>query len=1273
MWSERPGAWARTAGPGLSVPAKARVLLVGAAAVDQAALDSALAGLDVTIQVTSDEEALQQVEVDDLAAIVLMDGADGLALARRLRSLGSSATPLLFVIDEAAGWPLAEAYALGAVDHVTRPLVPGVVRSKLAFLVEHFQQARRLRSRADGRDEDDAKERARAEAELRASEQRLRLATEAAGLGIWVWHLADNRVTWENDRLYEIFGLLRSDEPVDATHFMADFVHPDDAASFERAMAATLKTGAPFYFLGRFRRKDGELRWTELTGQLVAEDDATPVHVLGTAADVTDDKRADDEIRRVAAESAAVAEANAKFRVFFEQGTQFAGVMTLDGTVVEVNRLCLEACGYHREEVIGKPFWECGWWNRSPALMERIHEASMQAAQGRLFRTETHYFIADGSQRHIDLILAPVTGEDGRVLFVAPSGTDITDRKRAERALRTSEERLRFLDALAEATRAAADPGDIMAMTTRLLGQHLAVTRTAYADVDADSDRFTIRNDWTVEGAASAAGVYSLDLFGPRAAADMRSGHTLVVCDVDGELEPAEGREMFNAIGVKAIVCCPLVKGERLVAMMAVHHARPRDWLSDEVALVEEVVERSWAHIERVRDAAALREKDQRLKLLVENIKDYAVIICDLEGKVIEWQGGAERITGFTAAEAVGGGAEIIFTAEDRAAGRPEGEMNRAARDGRAEDRRWHVRKDGSRFFADGVMIGLCDEAAQLHGFGKVFKDATGEAIAEESRRRHTEQLRTLADVSNRLNSVLDLGSVLGVVTEEGRALIGAHQAITNIAIDGTRSLQAVALSDALRGADATLVPPDRSAIYPAIAATNEPVRLTQDQLRAHAGWSGFALAAEGDPAMRGLLAAPIVARGGGTLGVIALSDKYEGDFSDEDEAILVQLAQMAAVAVENTQLYQALRDADRRKDEFLAMLAHELRNPLAPMQSALTLLGAQGSHSDAAVRLRAVIGRQMSHLTRLVDDLLDVARITSGKVALKREPVELGRVVAQAIETSRPLIDAKRHTLTVEVGEPIWLDADPVRLAQVISNLLNNAAKYTDDRGKICVSAHREADSAVIRVRDTGIGLSADMLPRVFELFTQASTGLARSAGGLGIGLTLVRKLVEQHGGSVSVSSAGREQGSEFVVRLPAGGETGVADAPAGAAASGGPKRVLLVDDNLDALETMSMLLEMLGHVVATASDGMKAVEEARSFKPEVMFLDLGLPGRDGYEVARILRQEFPRGTLWLVALTGYGQDEDRKRTRDAGFDQHLVKPVEPEELEAALHARGR
>lgn len=671
---------------------------------------------------------------------------------------------------------------------------------------------------------------------------------------------------------------------------------------------------------------------------------------------------------------------------------------------------------------------------------------------------------------------------------------------------------------------------------------------------------------------------------------------------------------------------------------------------------------------ERKRAEEEVRVKDERLKLLVENIKDYAVVIADREGTILEWGGGAERITGFSASDANGQKTHLLFTPEDRIAGRPESEIRKAAEEGRAEDRRWHLKKDGSRFFADGVMVALYDDREKLRGFGKVFKDATGEELAKKSRLRHIKQLKTLADVSSRLNAVHDLGSVLGVLTEEGRTLIGAHQAVTTIAAEGAAG-QVVSLSDACRAGESAAIPRGRSAIYAAVTAEAKPVRLTQEDLQALPAWEGFRAFAEDPPPMRGLLAVPILGRHGGSLGVIQLSDKYAGDFSDVDEAVLLQLAQMAGVAIENTQLYQALRDADQNKDEFLAMLAHELRNPLAPMRNALAILDQRGSQTEAAIRLRDVLTRQTSHLSRLVDDLLDMARITSGKVTLRREPVELARVIAQAVETSRPLIDAKRHALSVDMAaEPVWLEADPVRLAQVFANLLNNAAKYTDEGGRIRVNVARDGDEAVIHIQDNGIGLTPEMLPRVFDLFTQVSTGIARTAGGLGIGLTLVRRLVELHGGSVSVTSHGAGTGSDFVVRLPIAAQLRATGEHRDVAPHGASKRVLIVDDNLDALDMMSMLLEMYGHIVETAADGIKAIEVARTFRPEVMFLDLGLPGRDGYEVARILRQEFPKGTLLLVALSGYGRDEDRRRTRETGFDEHLVKPVDPDVLEGVL-----
>jgi PAS domain S-box-containing protein len=369
----------------------------------------------------------------------------------------------------------------------------------------------------------------------------------------------------------------------------------------------------------------------------------------------------------------------------------------------------------------------------------------------------------------------------------------------------------------------------------------------------------------------------------------------------------------------------------------------------------------------------------------------------------------------------------------------------------------------------------------------------------------------------------------------------------------------------------------------------------------------------------------------------------------------------------------EALRDADRRKDEFLATLAHELRNPLAPIRNSLQILRMPRVDPDIARQTREMMERQVHHLVRLVDDLLDVSRVMRGKIELRRERVELATIVARAVETAKPLIEVQGHTLDLSLPtESLPLDADPVRLAQVLGNLLTNAAKYTEANGNIRLSARRDGAEVALSVRDDGIGIAADMLPHVFELFVQADHTSTKAQGGLGIGLTLVKNLVELHGGSVSADSAGLGTGSEFVVRLPLVVHSD--DAPSmdeGLVENFQPssgRRLLVVDDNRDAAASLGMLLQLQGHEVRVANDGQSALELATSFRPHLVFLDLGMPGMDGFEVARRLRQTPSLEKTTLVALTGWGQREDRRRTAEAGFNHHLVKPPEFEAVEKLL-----
>ena len=636
------------------------------------------------------------------------------------------------------------------------------------------------------------------------------------------------------------------------------------------------------------------------------------------------------------------------------------------------------------------------------------------------------------------------------------------------------------------------------------------------------------------------------------------------------------------------------------------------------------------------------RERQEVLGVTLSSIGD-AVISTDLDGRVNYLNPVAESLTGWKTEDAAGQPLESVFRIVNEATRHPvENPAVRALRDGVIVGLANHtvlIRKDGAERPIDDSAAPIRDDQGNVTGCVLIFRDVSVQRAVEHERATQFLTARVLAAIVESSDDAIVSKSLDGTIQTWNAGAERIFRYTAEQAIGRHISL---------------IIPPDRIAeedeIIASIKAGRRVDHFETERLRS-----------DGRRLQISLTVSPILDADGQVVG----ASKIARDITAQRRAAERERELMA----EAQQLARNLSEADRRKDEFLATLAHELRNPLAPISNAVQVLrrGVPSipavSGDGALAAASEVLERQVGHMARLVDDLLDLSRITRGRIELRRERVELRAVIDHAVEATRALYRSMNHELSVSLPpQPIHLDADPTRLAQVVGNLLNNACKFTDKGGHIHLMVERAGDQAVIRVRDDGVGIVSDQLPRLFEMFAQADTSLERSRDGLGIGLTLAKTLVELHGGSVEAHSQGLGLGSEFTVRLPV-----LVDAPQSLSRvaldtppAAQSRRILIVDDNEDGAQSLAILLRLSGHDTHTAHDGVAALEAAERVRPDVVLLDIGLPGLNGYEVCRRIRQQPWGKNLVLVALTGWGKDEDRKKSAEAGFDSHLVKPVD-------------
>ena len=902
-------------------------------------------------------------------------------------------------------------------------------------------------------------------------------------------------------------------------------------------------------------------------------------------------------------------------------------------------------------------------------------------------------------------------------------------------------ERAAFVNALNDRLRPLSDPAEIQAQAVCLLAQRLDTDWAFGVDYDDDLTRAIVHSTYTRPGLTSFAGLQSLDSLEPLLG-QLKTGHTIAESDLGkSTLAGDPARLKYGSIGVRGFVMAPIVKDGQLIAAVGACSRACHDWTELEIALVEETAERTWAAAERarveravaneLRDARLLQDLSARLVTEADTQAFFDAILAAAVG-ITRAIAGTVRVhdpaTGMMPILATHGFEEELVQRMRLTDAGPGTSIRRAFSTG------YHA-------FADLDAPDISDAGGLLslqRAAGLRFAQSTplvtrdGRIIGvltthSRTRRKPAErELRFLDLLARQAADLIERRRADDALRESRRQL---SEELADTRLLQTLSAQLIeeedsgALYEKIMDAAASIMHSDYSSLqvfHPERGPAGELRLLTSRNLSAeairHWEWvkpdarttcgealrrnarviepdfehSSF-MAGSIDQAMylaggvRAGQSTPLISRGGKTVGMISTYWRDPLQPSERDLRLLDIVARQAADLMERTQAVDALRhseaqlkEADRRKDEFLAVLAHELRNPLAPIRTALELIRLARSNASLVEEARTMMERQVSHMVRLIDDLLDVSRIASGKIQLRRQAATLSSLINSAIEANLVALNDAGIVLDVDLPEePVSLDVDPTRFVQVLTNVLHNAVKFSHSGGQVSISANLHAPNgtaghAQIVVRDAGLGISADLLPRVFEMFAQDETSSHSRGPGLGIGLALARQLIEMHGGSIEAYSAGLGHGSAFTVRIPVpDGKDQIATALPARDLPSTTRRVVVIDDNVDAANALRRLVQVMGGDCRVAYNGESGLTEVLASQPDIVFLDIGMPNMDGYEVCRRIRRTAGSDIL-VVALTGWGQERNKQDAADAGFDLHLTKPADAVALESIL-ATGR